>query len=310
MPNMFRGEDSFSNHMATSLSDAQERTSSKPQSSAESRRDMASSTASDMPISKARFGEWASAIESDIIPRLLMACRGEDQSNANESYDVWLPDPKDIERLTRIILAGDIDAAEMMLDRMRDNGARIETLCLGIFAPCARRLGDLWEDDDADFAQVTMAMGSLTYLLRSLLHGHPDAPSGMTRTRRALMITAPNEQHIFGSTMVCELFRIAGWYVRNALGWSRQELVDQVANDHFIIAGFSASGDQELEWIKKTIKSLRRHSSNGSLYIMVGGALFLEKPAMVKYVGADVMASNGKQATLLAETMVRPRLAQ
>mgnify|MGYP005851485711 CR=1 FL=1 len=123
MPNMFQGEDGFNIQAPTSLSDVQERMALKPQNSAESRSDMASSPPSDMPISRARFGEWASAIESDIIPRLLMACRSDDQSKANESQDVWLPDPKDIERLTRIILAGDIDAAEMALDRMRENGA-------------------------------------------------------------------------------------------------------------------------------------------------------------------------------------------
>jgi hypothetical protein len=72
----------------------------------------------------------------------------------------------------------------------------------------------------------------------------------------------------------------------------------------FGVAGFSLSCDDHLSALAVLIRDIRRASRNPGIGILVGGPLFLDNPSLVTLVGADATASDGRQATLQAETML------
>jgi methanogenic corrinoid protein MtbC1 len=51
--------------------------------------------------------------------------------------------------------------------------------------------------------------------------------------------------------------------------------------------------------------SIRQASRNRDITVMVGGRLFLERPELVAKVGADAMATDARQAVMVADGVVR-----
>ena len=77
-----------------------------------------------------------------------------------------------------------------------------------------------------------------------------------------------------------------------------------VERESFEIAGLSISCDAFLAELASLIATIRRVSRNQSIAVMVGGRLFLDRPELVTAVGADGMATDGRQAVKLAETLL------
>jgi len=260
---------------------------------------------SSMPISETRFHRLAKAIESNVIPRLLMAYRASEPSRSGVPCTDWHAAPDHVARLTETVLAGDVDAAMEFDHALRGEGAGIESLFLEVLAPTAHRLGDLWEQDRVDFTQVTSAMGQLTLVIRRLSRRALGEDPVRSDDRRALMASPPSEQHSFGLLMVSEFLRMTGWHVACCPALSRRSLIDTVRDDWFLVAGFSISGEGNLDWLVSSISALRRASRNTGIGVMVGGKYFLEHPDQVSQVGADFMAHNGREAVSLAEDFLK-----
>ena len=72
-------------------------------------------------------------------------------------------------------------------------------------------LDKLWEDDTADFFQVTTAVRRLSAVMQTVI---PEFPSESERAGPApsvLLTTAPGETHTFGIGMAQRFFQASGW---------------------------------------------------------------------------------------------------
>ena len=80
-----------------------------------------------------------------------------------------------------------------------------------------------------------------------------------------------------------------------------RELAELVGKQSFTLVGFSLSGDQRLDALASSIRSVRRASCNRGIGVLVGGPVFVGHPELVSLVGADATAQDGRQATQQAQ---------
>jgi methanogenic corrinoid protein MtbC1 len=243
------------------------------------------------------------AIEGEIIPRLLASHRVRRLPAAPVAAAAADVEPAAdvVEEFTRILLDNDAHAADAFVEAMLAQQIPLETICLDLMSCSARRLGDLWAADRCHFTDVTLAVGRLQGLLRHF--GDDDGP-GMGLGRRALLVSAPGEQHSFGALMVAEFLRHAGWDVSGEIGSSAGRVVASVRDEWFAVVGFSLSSEQHVGSLASLIRAIRRASRNHGVVVLVGGSVFLEHPRFVTVVGADATATDARQAVAQAEDAV------
>ena len=243
-------------------------------------------------------------IEGEIIPRLLLAHR---------SVAVDAPQPGamgatildgGVERFARMAIAQEAYALLADVDAEIARGVDVETIFIDLLAPAARHLGVLWEEDHVDFVDVTMALWRLQEIVHELAARIPGAAERHGGERRALFAPMPGEQHGFGSLMVEEFFRRAGWITASEPGASETELVGIVAKRWFELVGITVACADHVQDLPRVISALRTHSRNPNLGIMVGGQAFLDHPEWAAECGADATAADGRQAVRVAETLV------
>jgi methanogenic corrinoid protein MtbC1 len=72
----------------------------------------------------------------------------------------------------------------------------------------------------------------------------------------------------------------------------------------YSIVGFSVSRDDQLDSVAAEIRNLRQASRNQAIGVMVGGRVFVEHPELVRRVGADATAIDGRDAVHQAQNLV------
>jgi methanogenic corrinoid protein MtbC1 len=247
-----------------------------------------------------RLPQLARMIESEIIPRLMLAHRR--PTAALEALEA--PAMQDIVEFGALVLAHDSTLALSYVEALRARGTTLETVYLQLLAPTARHLGKLWEADACDFTEVTLGLCRLQQVLNQLRSEFCNEAEHPRRGRRALLVSAPGEQHTFGLSMVAEFFRRAGWDVWGGLSASREELISLVRAEWFGVIGFSVSCETRLETVAAAIREIRRESRNRFLGVMVGGQVFVGRPELVALVGADATAMDARLACLQAESLL------
>lgn len=258
-------------------------------------------------------GALARTIEHELVPRLLLAHRAGPLSPVArlalaEARERAIS-PEDRERFLAAVLVSDEQAASVLASSLVDRGVEVQALMIDLLAPTAVRLGELWESDECDFFQVTVAMGRMERLLRELSGLLDNArhtvqtvgPGGATesitvRPGRVLLAPAPGEQHTLGLYIVAEMLLRDGWGVM--LGGSDSgELLAAMSDEWVDVVGFTVGSDVPLLRLRRLIADIRRTARNRNLHVIVGGRAFLENPDLVQRVGADAFATSALDAT-------------
>lgn len=253
----------------------------------------------------ARLRLLVSAVEAQIIPRLVLAHRpGEGGGAASGLLQRGATQPEDVEHCARLLLAPGGDALVDFAERLRARGVSLDTIYLDVFAAAARRLGDLWSNDECSFTDVTIALGRLQRVLRHFAaHFRPEA-GDWDPWRRALFAPGPGEQHTFGLSMVVQFFLRAGWDATLMPFRAEDELFKLVRQDPIALVGLSLSCEERAPALKSLIGRLRLVSRNVGVKIVVGGFAFANRPDLEREVGADGTATDGAQAVSLAQRLL------
>ena len=241
-------------------------------------------------------------LRSEILPRL---------ANLHPSWPTRTggtpaPSEADIEQFAALVIHPDAEGANAFLHRMMARGYDFETLIERLAAPTARRLGELWEEDQCDFLDVTFGVSRLQELLAMLSGAPPVAWS--ERPRRALMIALPGDSHWFGLDIVGALLTAAGWRVTMHRSLSMEENEAAVADEWFHIVGLTMGHVRLTDRVSQTIRSVRRASINQDISVIVGGYPFNREPDLVARVGADGTAPDGPTAVVLAKRLLLRQL--
>lgn len=244
-------------------------------------------------------------LEAEIIPRLVRAHQRERwRAAAAPGLPAAGVSANHIEAFVRLVLAADSRGEIGIVEALRSNGASFDMLCEELLTPAARRLGDLWSADLCDFAQVTMGLWRLQQLLREFRPLFPSEIDSRDRGLRALLVPVPGEEHTLGLAMVTEFFLRAGWQVSGSPPASVDQLRQAVRADWFDVAGLAISCETRVRLLAQSIGALRQASRNPDIRVLVGGPLFVQRPELVAFVGADATATAARQAPAHAEQLL------
>ncbi|HEX2944128.1 MAG TPA: cobalamin B12-binding domain-containing protein [Rhodopila sp.] len=247
-------------------------------------------------------------VEAEILPRLALITRG--TPDGVPTIAAYVTTDDDTAELVGHLLSADAGSAWTFIELLELRGATPAALYLGIVTQAAQRLGELWQADRCDFAQVTISVGRLQQIVRALAPefqrgavpraAHPDT---------VLLLPAPGEQHTFGLMILGEFFQREGWQVVGGPISAGADAADTVRGEWVDVAGFSIGSTAKLDGLTTLIRAVRRASRNRYIGVMVGGPLFLDRPDLVSRVGADATASDAPSAVRQARLLLKLRAA-
>lgn len=112
-----------------------------------------------------RMARLIRTIEGEIVPRLLVSFSGS-LTTAGDG-----PDLQAIDELARLLLVHEDVRAADILRRIYPAFKPSARTCLGLIAPTARRLGELWERDECDVDQLLVGLSRLESVILELHEG-------------------------------------------------------------------------------------------------------------------------------------------
>ncbi len=240
------------------------------------------------------------AVREEVIPRLL--AKRPAQAAVTEAQIIELAD---------MSLQGHGDEVVAFVTALQKNGFAADTLYLSLLSPAAALLGQYWEDDVCNFADVTIGLVHLQQAMRALgpafFSGNAlKAPVGP----RALLMPLPGEHHTFGLTMLADFFRRAGWNTWSGTVVDHAALKQMVSAESVDLIGFSVACDNMLDTVRHAIEIVREASRNRDLVVMVGGPPFVVDASHARKVGADGTAKDGLQAVAEAQRLLPRHLKE
>jgi len=242
-------------------------------------------------------------IESEIIPRLLMAHSATEPRSRPRLFRTITSD----EASRFALLPLRLEAAALLeeVDAFIAKGASVETICLDLLAPAARKLGEMWERDECDFLDVTMGLWRLQEVMREVAVRAPVDFAGLALPYSALFSPMPGDHHNFGTLMIEEVFARGGWRSEALVKPERRELLDRLARQPFDLLGLTLARDCPSAAVGNLIKAVRNVSANPHIIVLVGGRMINENPGIAKQVGADGTGPDALAALELANSLVK-----
>ena len=257
------------------------------------------------PTARERIARIVRTLESDIIPRLVCAHQPTNIARG-AGIGTQVIAPSELDSFLGMVLGVD-HSWDGMVRGLLVRGVSVETIYLQLLTPAARELGRRWDDDTCDFSQVTVAVGRLQQIMRSLSPAFGSEVAHPADGRRVLLVPAPGEQHTFGLAIVAEFFRREGWEVLGGAGDHTLDPVTAVRNEWLDVIGISVGVEARLDWLKTAITAIRKASRNKGIGVMVGGPIFVAHPERADEVGADALAPDGREAPHMAEQLLDSR---
>ena len=252
--------------------------------------------------SETHLYEFAAVIENVIVPRLLMS---HVHSNSKMPMDIRGLDSSDFNDFIELTMDESPNASIAYVQNLLDRGFLFQDILLNLLAPAARELGERWNHDTANFVEVSLGVARMHRILREF-DGIPKHMWGQTGFgSHALLIPTPGEQHTFGLRLIEEFLLRESWSVTNLLARNASEIGRRVSKDHFDVVGLSLSGETLIDSLHSAINTIRSRSRNRSVKILVGGHIFIERPELLKTVGADAYAPDAPSTVTLVNGWVR-----
>lgn len=189
----------------------------------------------------------------------------------------------EIETLVQALLSDRHAAAADMLSGLQADGLPLSEVYIGYVTGAARRLGQMWDNDEVGFLQVTLATSRLTAIICGLKKVFFDHEGG--QNRRALFAACPGESHVMGVSMAADIFRRAGWEIDLEIGQDHDELLMAQHMGGYPVIGLSASSDAMILPLARFIRAARLLTPGALIYV-AGEITHLHADIAVT-VGAD-----------------------
>jgi hypothetical protein len=199
-----------------------------------------------------------------------------------------------------LALGSNPEAASLHIQGLLEQGTPIEDVYLKLLGPTAAYLKQLWIDDDRDFAQVTLGLWRLQQSLRefsTVFRQSAKKPTG----QRVLLTLSPGETHelpylLFTLVLTGEFFRREGWSSWIEADCARPDTLALVRNEWFDVIEILVNGEKRLDRLAAQIKTIRSESINRSVCIAIAGKTIHQRPELVEYLEADVLAADPEKA--------------
>lgn len=248
-------------------------------------------------------------IEVDVIPRLMQAL----QSRQFESLEPAHGDVSfaaEIDEFIHLLFHHDTDVAIKYLTTLRATGAPLAAIYLDLLAPAARQVGEMWENDECSFADVTIVVCRMHQVLLEFSRCFDAPAESSDKNRNVLLLPAPGEQHTFGLLMVIEFLRREAWNCFSGTPTDLSESQKIINAQTYKVIGLSVSADRHIDSTRSLIQWIRKRSRNSGAAVIIGGDAVNRDPDLVGIVGADTSASSGDQAARRIDRLTRSAKGQ
>jgi methanogenic corrinoid protein MtbC1 len=245
-------------------------------------------------------------IELQIIPRLVDSHPTLGPLKVQMRSTEFEPDSLEVAAFARMCIQAQPKASRQRIEHLVQQGFAIDDILLKLIAPAARHLGWMWEQDEADFSQVSLALISLQQMTHLLGYTYQSGPRCAGNVRRLMIGSAPGSQHLLGLSMVAEFFRKDGWQVVVEIADSQFGLLQAVGNEWFDLVGLSVGLSGQLPLLPDLIAQLKSASRNAAVPVILGGAAFLGSDVQGPDLGADAISTDVADAVMLGNLLVSP----
>ena len=191
--------------------------------------------------------------------------------------------------LTRysVSLNFDLDSALDALDQKLIPAEVLIDYCIPL---AAEELGNDWADDLKGFGQVTLATSRLQMILNNLITCRNSDTEIISRNGLMLII-CKDEQHTLGPSILADQLRRRGQSVKILHSTNAEEIVNLCTDHDFSAVLFSCAGHHSLDYIDKSVKSIKQQGKQRPL-IFVGGKILDLEPAIKDKVSADAFTND------------------
>lgn len=243
-------------------------------------------------------------IINELVPRLMTSHRvGPIPPSLTQALSRELGEA-DVAAFVAAIRSHDDTKAVQFVKDILAEGATVEAVYLDLLAPGARQLGTLWDNDECDFVEVTVALGRMQRLLRDLSQVFLADVGHASPVGNVLLSCINGEQHTLGIIMVGEFLLRDGWRVLVGAPWSDDDLLTMVKSEWYDVIGFSVGCHSRTADLQHEIRRLKAASRNPRLQIMVGGQMFAEDPALAEQIGANAIATSAREGPRVARMLL------
>ncbi len=236
-------------------------------------------------------------IENNILPIIV-----EQHLETSISSVLRAPPPvnliteQSISELTKLVLQEDARTAVNYVKELNASGVSLENIYLLLLTPVARKLGEMWEEDESSFTDVTIALWRIKQLMYDLSPIFQQY-AGQNQTGSSIMLVPlPGSQHNLGLFMVSEFFAKAGWRIWGELAATKEDIVSMAQTEWFDVIGLSASVREQFPQLKDLIKEIKLKSKNPRVGLIIGSPVFNQFPELVDDLGADMVGLNAEDA--------------
>ena len=268
-------------------------------------------------VRELRTDQLLSAVENELIPRLLVThatevseAIGEAGAGAVPASGPWAAEAE-LRRFATLCLEDETDRLNRHVSALLSRGVDLEAVYLHLVAPAARHLGELWSADELSFVDVQLGLSRLHRLVRECgsvgARAEPAALGG-GEGLSILLSTVPGDQHTFGVALAADFFDRRGWQVANLAGLDREALLEDVGATRYSAVGLSLHNEEFASRLPELVRAMRERSLNPDVLVLVGGDWFARDPGRGAGTGADLVAGDAPAAIREAERRLRPDL--
>ena len=213
---------------------------------------------------------------------------------------------EEAQRFAELPLRMEADGLLSEVDGLMAQGVALDTIYIELLAPAARRLGELWEQDQCDFVDVTMGLWRLQEVLQEISARSTSRASLLKAdAKRAMFLPMPGDQHFMGPQVLEDVFAHAGWDTILMTKPLRKEVLDLLSRESFDLVALTLSRDCPSAAVRNIIRAMRSVSLNEHIRILVGGRMINQNPALVAEVGADGTGADARAALEVGERLVQ-----
>ena len=198
--------------------------------------------------------------------------------------------------LTNLVLQEDARTSVDYVKAIYASGTSLEDVYLFLLTPVARKLGQMWEEDESSFTDVTIALWRIKQLMYDLSPIFQQYADENKKGSSIMLVPLPGSQHNLGLFMVSEFFARAGWRIWGELAATEDEIIAMAANEWFDVVGLSASVREQFPQLKELIKSIKTKSKNPHVGVIIGSPVFNQFPELVDDLGADMVGIDAADA--------------
>jgi len=202
-----------------------------------------------------------------------------------------------IDRICVSLMEDSETAVQTLLGDLISNGFGSREIYQALVPEAARRLGEMWLNDEIGFVEVTVAAGRLQALVREGGEdaGHVRGVQPIPMGQAVLFVVPDFEEHTLGAFVAVDQFRRHGIFPHMMIGSTPEEVASLVAGGGFSMVGISVSMAKCLEKLTHLIQVVR----DGAVEcppIVVGGGVVAEVAGLEGRTGADLAARSAREA--------------